>query len=121
MCLLEYDIFQIDDVNLSTSGLIIPTHGGTYVALSYCSSIPTLWMIKLKNEDGTIQKDQNGKDLTKLESFNASMRDDRVAGMAVEKHAKNNPPNKNMTHNRVAVVFCVDERSLTMCVPMTNC
>ena len=49
---------------------------------------------KLKNEDGTIQKDQNGKDLSKLESFNASMRDDRVAGMAVEKHAKNNPPNK---------------------------
>ena len=49
---------------------------------------------KLKNEDGTIQKDDKGKDKTKLESFNAAMRDDRVAGMAVEVHLKNNPPAK---------------------------
>ena len=49
---------------------------------------------KLKNDDGTLQKDKDGKDKTKLEQFNRDMRDDRVAGMAVEKHEKNNPPGK---------------------------
>jgi len=45
-------------------------------------------------ETGAVLKDKDGKALTKLPEFNHAMRDDRVAGEAVQKQCENEPSDK---------------------------